>query len=150
MITTLRLLQTKYSLSDEFIANAIRAEIERQALLDIKGVISNASVTSLYDVICKIMVNSSGPLNGPSVVPIDDIESVVKEYVDGISGGKVTVEDVSAEPGKVVGNESVHSEDAANLIVDKDKFVEETKKIVDDAVNKITGNNRGNRRGGQR
>lgn len=54
MITALRLLQTKYSLSDEFITNAIRAEIERQALLDIKGVISNASVTSLYDVIGKL------------------------------------------------------------------------------------------------
>lgn len=54
MITALRLLQSKYSLSDEFIANAIRAEIERQALLDIKGVISNASIASLYNVIGKL------------------------------------------------------------------------------------------------
>ena len=55
MITALRLLQTKYSLSDEFIANAIRAEIERQALLDIKGVISNASPLAL-DAAAKIIV----------------------------------------------------------------------------------------------
>ena len=54
MINTLRLLQVKYSLSNEFIANAIRAEIERQALLDIKGVISNASVTALSGVIGKL------------------------------------------------------------------------------------------------
>lgn len=47
MITRLKLLQTKYSLSNEFIINAIRAEIERQALLDIKGIISNCSVTGL-------------------------------------------------------------------------------------------------------
>lgn len=55
MITSLRLLQTKYSLSDEFIANAIRAEIERQALLDIKGVISNASPLAL-ETMAKIIV----------------------------------------------------------------------------------------------
>ena len=47
MITRLKLLQTKYSLSNEFIINAIRSEIERQALLDIKGIISNCSVTGL-------------------------------------------------------------------------------------------------------
>ena len=55
MINTLRLLQVKYSLSNEFIANAIRAEIERQALLDIKGVISNASPLAL-DAAAKIIV----------------------------------------------------------------------------------------------
>ena len=61
MITTLRLLQTKYSLSDEFIANAIRVEIERQALLDIKGVISNASPLAL-DAAAKIIVGNGGSL----------------------------------------------------------------------------------------
>ncbi len=55
MITALRLLQSKYSLSDEFIANAIRSEIERQALLDIKGVISNASPLAL-ETMAKIIV----------------------------------------------------------------------------------------------
>lgn len=66
MITSLRLLQTKYSLSDEFIANAIRAEIERQALLDIKGVISNASVTSLYGVIAELTYPMVKELGNPT------------------------------------------------------------------------------------
>ena len=50
MITRLKLLQSKYSLSNEFIAKAIRCEIERQALLDINGIINNCSVTTLEDI----------------------------------------------------------------------------------------------------
>lgn len=69
MINTLRLLQVKYSLSNEFIANAIRAEIERQALLDIKGVISNASVTSLSNVIGKLTDKADPLANTTGVKP---------------------------------------------------------------------------------
>ena len=47
MLTRLKLLQTKYNLSNEFMVNAIRSEIERQAMLDINGVINNCSITLL-------------------------------------------------------------------------------------------------------
>ena len=71
MITRLKLLQTKYSLSNEFIINAIRSEIERQALLDIKGMISNCSVTGLEDMVSKL---TPEPINGIGIdsVVIDD------------------------------------------------------------------------------
>ena len=114
MITALRLLQTKYSLSDEFIANAIRAEIERQALLDIKGVISNASPLAL-ETAAKIIVEP-----------------------------RTTLDDIVGKSDSLVAAPNI---DAEKLIVDKDKFVEETRKIVDSAVDKITGRNKGNRRG---
>lgn len=51
MIERLKLLQSKYSLSNEFMANAIRKEIERQALLDINGAINNCSIVKLCDLI---------------------------------------------------------------------------------------------------
>lgn len=51
MIERLKLLQSKYSLSNEFMANAIRSEIERQALLDINGAINNCSIVKLCDLI---------------------------------------------------------------------------------------------------
>lgn len=79
MITRLKLLQTKYSLSNEFIISAIRAEIERQALLDIKGIISNCSVTGLEaavsefnvtDPMAKAIVASNGESDEPLVVAL--------------------------------------------------------------------------------
>lgn len=51
MIDRLKLLQSKYSLSNEFMVNAIRSEIERQALLDINGAINNCSIVKLCDLI---------------------------------------------------------------------------------------------------
>ena len=71
MITRLKLLQTKYSLSNEFIINAIRAEIERQALLDIKGIISNCSIGGLEHMASKF---TQEPINGIGIdsVVVDD------------------------------------------------------------------------------
>lgn len=47
MLTRLRLLQSKYSLSDQELSDMIRAEIIRQASLDISGVINNCSIALL-------------------------------------------------------------------------------------------------------
>ena len=47
MLKSLHLIKSKYNLSDEFMANAIRSEIERQAMLDIRGIINNASINLL-------------------------------------------------------------------------------------------------------
>ena len=71
MITRLKLLQTKYSLSNEFIINAIRSEIERQALLDIKGIISNCSITVLETTVSGFIPE---PINGIGIdsVAVDD------------------------------------------------------------------------------
>ena len=51
MLTRLKLLQTKYNLSNEFMANAIRSEIERQAMLDIRGIVNNGSIALLDGII---------------------------------------------------------------------------------------------------
>ena len=67
MITRLKLLQTKYSLSNEFIVNAIRSEIERQAMLDIKGIISNCSITGLEDMMSKFTPEPSVVVDDPMV-----------------------------------------------------------------------------------
>lgn len=59
MISRLKLLQSKYSLSNEFMVRQLQSEIERQALMDIKGVINNCSVTMIEDAIGSFVVNDS-------------------------------------------------------------------------------------------
>ena len=68
MIKRLKLLQSKYSLSDEFMVKAIRSEIERQALLDINGAINNCSITLLSDMINSF---SDTPVVAPTVSSVD-------------------------------------------------------------------------------
>ena len=61
MISRLRLLQAKYSLSDNFIYNAIDSEIKRQAMLDINGAINNCSVAMLQDMMAEFVGNTDTP-----------------------------------------------------------------------------------------
>ena len=51
MISRLKLLQSKYSLSNEFMVRQLQLEIERQAALDIGGIVNNCSVSMIEDAI---------------------------------------------------------------------------------------------------
>ena len=69
MITRLKLLQSKYSLSNEFMVRHLQSEIERQALMDIKGVINNCSVTMIEDAIGSFADNVGDPVIGVAAEP---------------------------------------------------------------------------------
>lgn len=70
MISRLKLLQSKYSLSNEFMVRQLQSEIERQALMDIKGVINNCSVSMIENAIGSFADNVGEPVIDVAAEPV--------------------------------------------------------------------------------
>mgnify|MGYP001766595132 CR=1 FL=1 len=84
MISRLKLLQSKYSLSNEFMVRQLQSEIERQAALDIRGIVNNCSVSMIESAISEFVVvetvdtiNAAIPAVGGALVsePVEQIKS---------------------------------------------------------------------------
>lgn len=92
MLSRLRLLQSKYSLSDEFIYNAIDSEIKRQAMLDINGAINNCSVAMLQDMMTSF---SPAKINGMEIEKIIVDDPLVNAIATECLNGNVSIDEAT-------------------------------------------------------
>ena len=78
MISRLKLLQSKYSLSNEFMVRQLQSEIERQAALDIGGIVNNCSISMIESAIGSFsepLVTESAVTSLSDVAPVEQIKA---------------------------------------------------------------------------